>query len=229
MMAVTRIGALLGCLAILSGCGGGLTAPSANRVFAEGVRSYASGRRAATEQAQRPALTRAVLDTLDGAFMEAMLENTGSLAYMFVQAERNDSFPGRVVVWRTEDNITLALRQDVLIQTRGLGGDLLSSKVQVTNGVAGPVGGGERRMRIRARDNKSLAFNGACRLDDLGHERIVIVERGFRTRHFRETCNIGNGQIRNDYWVDSSAQVVWQSRQWAGPEIGYIRLRRLTR
>jgi len=67
----------------------------------------------------------------------------------------------------------------------------------------------------------------SCDLQDLGMETIVIVERSHHTRHLQERCEGGGGGVVNDYWVDPNRPVVWQSRQWAGPNVGYLRLRRL--
>ncbi len=44
----------------------------------------------------------------------------------------------------------------------------------------------------------------------------------------QQRCSGGGGEVVNDYWVDSRGGLVWKSRQWAGPQIGYIRFRRLT-
>ena len=49
------------------------------------------------------------------------------------------------------------------------------------------------------------------------------------TTHMRETCvTADGGRITNDYWVDTRAGLVWQSQQWAGPHVGYVKMRRLT-
>ena len=72
----------------------------------------------------------------------------------------------------------------------------------------------------------------ACEISDLGSETIVIVERAHRVEHLRETCVLGadgaGGVIANDYWIDSTGPTVWQSRQWAGPYVGYLTTRQLT-
>lgn len=221
-----RYGLAMLAACVVAGCSGGVQSPARGTELVNAVGSVFQARR---QQQDRPVLTRAVLDGLDGAFLEATVEDTGNLAYMFVNADRQDSYPGRVRVWRTEDNVTLTTRQGVLIQTRGLGGDVLATDVDVRAGVLGPASGGERRMQIRALDNRSVSLVGACSLTDLGPSQITIVERVHPTRHIRETCEFPNGAIQNDFWTDSSADVIWQSRQWAGPSIGYITLRQLTR
>jgi hypothetical protein len=219
-------GAAALCLA-LSGCSGGTGTQPLFPQLAAATLSTITTKRA--QRAERPALTRAVLDTLDGSFMEVTLERSGILAYLFVSVVRQDDLPGQIVQWRTEDNITLTTRNDVLIATRGFGGDMMSSAVQVADGVPGPASGGEKLHMIRTGDLEEVPLVLACDLENLGPEPIEIVELVHPTTHMRETCLAPDGgRVTNDYWVDSRAGIVWQSVQWAGPHVGYVKMRRLT-
>lgn len=211
-------------LLCLAACSGGTDSPPLNQQLLK----LGTGFLKKDKTTERPPLTRAVLDTLEGSFLEVTRERTNQSAFLFVSAVRRDGLGGEVVVWRTEDDVTLALRNDVLVQTRGLGGDLLSSAVRIENGVFGPAGSGERRHAIRALDNKAVTLNLACELSDTGRESIEIIGLRLATRHLRETCVGGGGTITNDYWVDLNGGLVWQSRQWVGPEVGYLFIRRLT-
>ena len=221
-----NICAALAALLWLAACSGGADRPPGNLQVIEAMRAVATARLA--PKVERPPLTRAALDTLEGAFLEVTVENRDALAYLFVQLQRRDSLPGLITVWRTEDDATMAMRNGVLIATRGFGGDLLSSSTEVAEGRPGPAGSGQRLMQIRTRDNKQVALAMACDLADLGPEIIVIVERRHPTRHLQETCEGGGGRVVNDYWVDSRSGLVWQSRQWGGPYVGYVRTRQLT-
>ncbi len=184
----------------------------------------------------RPPLTRAALDTLEGSFVEVILERRDQLAYLHVGGQKRDGYPGLITIWRTDDNITLSMRNGVLVATRGLGGDILSSTVQVAGDRPGPSGGGEKILYIRALENKKQRIALVCDLVDLGPQTIEIVGRRNATRHLQERCVGGRaadwsgeaGEVTNDYWVDSRTGLVLQSRQWAGPITGYLRLRRLT-
>lgn len=216
----------------LAACSGGDGEPTRNMQIITASREYIRSR---LSSKPLPVVTRAALDTLQGSFIEAVLERNGQLAYLYVSARRRDDWPGEIVVWRTEDNITLALRGGVLVATRGLGGDLLSSDARVRDSVPGPAGSGARRQQFRALDNKEVGLALACELTDLGEQTIEIVGARHATRHLRERCEadsgaggISGGVIINEYWIDSRRNLVWQSRQWAGPETGYLRLRRLT-
>ena len=215
-------------LLVLAACSGGARTPTLAATLAGLGRDTLAARLGGQAPVERPPLTRALLDTLDGAFLEVTLERTGALAYLFVNAERRDDGPGEVIVWRTEDNVTLAMRNGVLIATRGLGNDLLSATASYDGDRPGPAAGGERLYTVRAFDNETVLLGLACGLNDLGPATIVIVERAHPTRHLQESCEGAGGVVVNDYWVDPRAGIVWQSRQWGGPGVGYLRTRRLT-
>lgn len=181
-----------------------------------------------------PPVTRAVLNTLEGEFLEAEIERSGARAYLFVSAERTGAAAGdeggRLLVWRSENDVSLTLRDGVLVATRGLGEDMVSASggPALTAVRAKRAGQGGKRQVYSALDNKPVEMNFACAVDDLGETTIVIVERRHPTRHLRETCELKGGTIVNDYWVDSRGATVWQSRQWSGPNIGYVTMRQLT-
>jgi len=226
--------ALLALLALAACSRGDTATPLELQVVKAGQAAIAANRAAKNPT---PVLTRAVLDTIDDALLEVTLERRDQRAYLYVSAQRRDGDPGSIVIWRTGDDITLAMRNDVLIATRGLGGDILSATVQVAGDRPGPARGGEKSFDIRALDNKALRLTLACTLSDLGPATIEIIARTYATRHIRETCEGGAvgdgtgapGQVVNDYWVDARAGLVWQSRQWAGPQTGYLRIRRVIR
>ncbi|MGV6849297.1 MAG: YjbF family lipoprotein [Marinibacterium sp.] len=191
----------------------------------------------ARETAPEPVpLTRAVLDTIDGEFIEAMVEKTGSRAFLYISGERRGARAGdeggRLLVWRTENAVSLTTRDGVLTATRGLGNDMISGTsgaIRASLAARAP-GQGARLQIYSALDNKAVRLDLACEIADLGRETITIVERRHVTDHFRETCEAaaGGGVVVNEYWIDSAGPIVWQSRQWAGPYIGYVQIRQVT-
>ena len=210
----------------VAGCSGGTDTPTLELQVIEAGRQMIAARTA--PKVERVPLTREYLDTLEDPYIEVTLERYDIFAYLKQQAVRRDDTPGQVVVWRTEDNITLAMRNGVLIATRGLGGDIVSSTVQVSGDRPGPASGGEKVHFVRALDNKELRVPLVCDLVDMGAETIEIIETRYATRRLQERCEGGGGTVVNDYWIDSRSGRVWQSRQWAGPGIGYLRIRQLT-
>lgn len=221
--------ALVG-LGLLSGCNQGPDrAPLTLELFQ--LISQRVSAIGAAAPAARPELTRAALDTVQAPHIEVTLENNGNFAYLAQQVQRQDETPGEIVVWRSEDNVSLALRAGVLVATRGLGDDMLSASVLLGPGQAAAASG-ERRYQIRGLDNQARSVSMVCSLQDLGPAPVEIVEITYATRHLQERCE-GLGALRgsvvvNDYWLDSRTRRIWQSRQWAGPTIGYLRIRQLT-
>lgn len=183
--------------------------------------------RTGPKPAARPPLTRAALDTVEGPFIEVTLED-GTFAYLRLQFTRSSAQTGEAALWRTEDDATLTMRNGVLIATRGLRNDLLSASALTEGLQPGPAHGGERRYEIRGGDNEVFPLTLACALEDLGEAPVEIVELVHPARHLQERCEGENGSIVNDYWVDSRSGRIWQSRQWAGPGIGYLKIRQLT-
>lgn len=187
-----------------------------------------------TRKPQRPPVTRALLDTIEEPYIEVTIEDSGLLAYLKPQLVKQDSTPGTVTVWVTEDAVTLAMREGVLTATRGLRNDMLSASALVTGSgkAQGPAGSGARRYEFAALDNRSEVIPMVCTVSDLGSETIEIIGLQYQTRHLQEHCESGadgaSGVVVNDYWVDSRSGHMWQSRQWAGPTTGYLRIRQLT-
>ncbi|GAA6209945.1 YjbF family lipoprotein [Cognatishimia sp. WU-CL00825] len=191
------------------------------------IREYVALKRAPKQE--RPPLTRAMLDTVPNSYIEVTIEDTGVFAYLTQQLVRRDGLPGQIVVWQTEDLVTLSMRDGVLIATRGLRGDIISASALIAgDGRQGPAGQGRRTYDIRMGDGASRKLEFQCLVQDLGAKVIEIVERQNTTRHLIERCEGNLGTIENEYWVDSTTGVVMQSRQWSGPTTGYLRIRRLT-
>lgn len=211
---------------VLSGCSAGNDAPSLELQVFDAVRGVVASK-TGPKQA-RVAINRALLDGLDGAYLEVTLERQDQLAYLSMNSERRDDRPGKITVWRAEDSVSLAMRNGMLIETFGLGGGIASSTVLASGDTLGPAYSGEHVQYIRGLDNKEIRLSLACDVVRLGSETIEIVEHKHATQHVQERCQGNGGTVVNDFWIDSRAGLVRQSRQWAGPNIGYLRTRRLT-
>ncbi len=236
MMYPTRPTQLLRATVLTMICGLGLAActggneitPATNQVFEAGRQNII---RRTTPQEERAPLTRAALGTVQVAALEVIIEHTDTLAYVFLDKTLRDSSPGQIQVWRSQDGAQISTRNGIIINTRGLGGDVMSATVPVTGTGAGPSHSGSQVLQIRAGAEKVWPATLTCDLVDMGPETLEIVELKYATRHLRQVCearaNETEGVVVNDYWVDSGRGIVWKSRQWAGPQLGYIRLRRL--
>ena len=221
------IPALAAAALLLAGCARGPEKTPAELEVLQAVGQQITRRRNAPPPPVE--LTRALLDQQTQAYIEVTIENRDAKAYLTRSLTRRDSSPGAIEVWRTQDNVSLALRQGMVIASRGLGGGLLSAQVPAAEAAGGPARGGARRYTVRANGNGLTVLNMACSLQDLGPAPVEIVGITHPARHLQERCVGGGGVVVNDYWVDSrpGRTQVWQSRQWAGPETGYVRIRQL--
>ena len=144
-------------------------------------------------------------------------------------ARRNDSEFGTVEVWNSSDNAQIFLRNGVLIGTRGVGGDIISSNAAATVSAVTQArsGAGSRTYRVSNGDNTDQLVNFRCEIQNLGAEGITVVNQTFATTHLRETCSggpAGTLSVVNNYWVQSGNGLVKKSRQWAGPVVGYFEM-----
>lgn len=129
-----------------------------------------------------------------------------------------------VTVWQTLDGITLSLRGGLLIATRGLGNDLMSS--DVTDNLAMLAGhtGNEYYPQIRSYldgEDRTVFRASQCRRS--GQQQVQTLVDGERRMltQIEETCLSPNQRVTNSYWVDQSG-VVLKSRQWVGPKNEYM-------
>lgn len=174
-----------------------------------------------------PQITRAMLAGITDPFLAAELENGGFKATLFVTSRR-----GPVLVWKTLDDVTLSTRNDVLIATRGLPHDLISSDpAPIMTALTGAPADARRVLRFLTGDNKIAPQPYNCDITDRGPARIIVLERSHTTRHLVESCTpaqpgLGSDFV-NEYWTGQGT--IWRQRVWLGPELGHIRLDRLIR
>jgi len=170
-------------------------------------------------------LTRAQLAGLPGPLLAAHLEDADAWATLSPIADNRGT-----VTFATPDQITVALKDGVLVATRGLAGDLIASDSAAAIEAI--------RKGRRARYSRSLSWlNGedqtvtvtySCSLEPGAAEKVEIVERIHDTRLLRETCRSdADGGFSNSYYAGQG--VIWTSRQWIGPDAGYLNLTVLIR
>lgn len=125
---------------------------------------------------------------------------------------------GGVTTWEAAEGITFAFRDGMLIESRGLGADLMSaaapSAAQVRGG--GPY---QRTYFFVADDDRNERRDYTCTTELIGVETITIYGKAHQTRHMRESCVRDVGRIANDYWFEGGT--LRKSRQWVARDAGY--------
>lgn len=208
----------------LTGCTGG---PEASNAIASRAAELRDIWRI-QNTAELPTVTRALLDSLTIPSLEVTIESReGAIAYLIPLVERNDPFHGPTTVWRTGDNAQIALRAGVIVGTKGLGNDLQGSDMRGSVRTVLGNDADEWTGAITYIDGAPEAHTIPLECVSQTPERttIEIVELTYTVDHLRETCFTDSDIVINEYWVDPRDRTVWQSRQWIGPEIGYVRTR----
>ncbi|WP_299047642.1 YjbF family lipoprotein [uncultured Tateyamaria sp.] len=218
----------LAAIVLLAGCSGGTdTQGTQSAQFRTLYDAYRDGRRQAGTPP--PAITREVIDSLTVPALEVTVENRNSTAFLVPFSERRDSGPGVVRTWRTGNDVQITLRDGVIAATRGIAFDVGSvdadAAVQAIQ-TRSPISG-KHTLYVKNGDNGIDEIALECEMRTVGHDDLVIVGRSFPVVHLQENCTGWKGVVAFDYWIDRRDATVWQSRQWSGPDLGYIRTRLL--
>jgi hypothetical protein len=126
--------------------------------------------------------------------------------------------------WITADGVTLTFRNGVVVATRGLGEDLMSADTAAAEAALGNRRAGPA-VRTHWRldgDHRQVRIRYDCEFVAEGSETIEIIEERHATVRFREICRSGESWIENRYWIGARDGVVWRSRQWVSPKVGYL-------
>lgn len=163
--------------------------------------------------------SRAQLDAAPGSYLLARIEATGGDALM-VKAGQN----GPVRTWTTAEGTTIALKDGVVVATRGLRGlDLMTADVPALSVLRQGTGSYSRRTYTLDGDDQTVRRDFVCELRNAGAETVVVIERSYPVRHIVESCTGAAGVFENHYWIEASGSLR-KSRQWIGPELGSVEL-----
>ncbi|MEM1100176.1 MAG: YjbF family lipoprotein [Pseudomonadota bacterium] len=174
------------------------------------------------EAAPPPALTRAALAGTTIPILQVGIPSRQATA-LFTSAAVN----GPSITWISgatpgQGGITVTTESGLLVATRGLGADLMSSDV------SGPVtalarGGGRYRRDIVFLDgeDQAVSLTPECVMEAVGPEEIIIVERRHRVVRYVENC-VGAGGLAFSgvYWLEGGR--LRASQQWTGRVLGQV-------
>ena len=197
---------------------------------ADETRAYINIFREVGEEATAvPALTPKFIDSLTTPTLEATVERFGQVALLAPYSERADASAGALRVWRAGDGTQLIFRSGVLVATRGLGNDLgstLSDAAVDAIQSRVPVSG-LHRLYVKNGEHGISQITLNCEMRVIGKEQKESVSSPQNAIHLQSVCSGFTDTITYDYWVEPGDSTVLRSRQWAGPELGYIRTRLL--
>jgi hypothetical protein len=220
-----RLTAGLLSLAVLAGCGSekreGRPLIATVGVMAASSVAEMRARRSGAAPAAAAAPTRAQLEEAGVPLLRVSIASRGLNSFLTVLDSRDD-----VVTWKTKDGTTFALRNGVLIQTRGLGPDLMSSNVPTVGQLLQAGGTHQRQYFFLGPNDQPTRRTYDCTVTVVGSEEIVIFERAHNVTHVTEDCvRAQSGKITNEFWIEG--QSVRKSRQWASALTGFVEFERV--
>lgn len=151
--------------------------------------------------------------------MKLTVPSRGIETFLTIRDRRGD-----VVNWMAADGTLFSFRNDVLIETRGLGADLMSSAAPS----AGQILGGQPHRRTYFfvdDDDQTGRRDYSCQMSQQGSEPLVIYGRSYNASKLAETCERDIGRITNYYWVEGGK--IRKSREWVSRGIGQIEFERV--
>jgi Group 4 capsule polysaccharide lipoprotein gfcB, YjbF len=225
-----KLVAAVAALTLLVGCGSEKTGPSPVVAAIGGMAKNSmaklkSGKSGATTgektggKSVTPAERRAKLQEAGKPILRVVSTTLGQNSLTTIADAKGD-----VITWTTSDGATFSQRGGVLIQTRGLGSDLMSSD----GPSVGQLRSGSSYQRIYyflGPDDQGTRRTYDCTATVVGPESIEIMARTHATTHVTEVCERPLGKLTNDYWIEGAA--IRQSRQWVSGSVGYIEFQRV--
>jgi hypothetical protein len=219
-----RLTAGLIALAMLVACGNEKSEPSplgmAVGSIAKATVSRVKTKRSGGATTAAAPITRADIEKYNLPILRAVIASRGADALLTATDQKGD-----VTTWSTTDGTAFTLRNGVLIQTRGLGADLMSAQVPSVAQLSQNGGTHQRVYYFLGQDDQTTRRTYDCNVTEVGRETIVIFERGHVVRHVTEVCLRPQGKVTNEFWIEGST--VRKSRQWVSGITGHVDFERV--
>jgi len=220
-----RVALVAGMLATTTvvGCGSDTSKTESSRIALDVVKGLKAkilpGKAAASAATPDPEkLAAAAKASFAGPIVLAQIEKTGGLTVLG-EYGRN----GSTRTYSTPNEQTLVLRDGILIATRGLGNDLMSSDSQAAAALITHRQGGTAARVYRYLDGEDIERPLPMRCDvSVGPTKSFDFSgTHYDTLQMDETCRAKDLSIDNNYWVTANGTIAL-SRQWIGPAIGHV-------
>ncbi|HEX4160442.1 MAG TPA: YjbF family lipoprotein [Rhizomicrobium sp.] len=137
---------------------------------------------------------------------------------------------GGDLVWRGGPQLAITTRNGRIVRTAGFVHNLSGFQTDVRSGSEGSEGLGGKTYLYDFADQSRFGIAVSCTAQDLGSERITIIEVSIATTHFADDCvapQLG-WSFRNEFWRDATG-FVWKSKQFVVPELAAFTLETLRR
>jgi hypothetical protein len=224
---MNRFVAACAVLALLAGCGNDKSGPNpmVSAIGAMAKQTMAKGKsKTAGDQPAAPAPTaaqmRAELEKAGKPVLLVASKTLGRSGFLGIVDSKAD-----VITWETPDGASFSQRNGVLIQTRGLGADLMSAQAPSVGQLLQSGTPYKRVYYFLGDDDQGTRRTYDCATAIVGTETVEVLGRKHSATHVTETCERPLGKVMNDYWIEG--RTIRQSRQWVSSMIGYVDFQRV--
>lgn len=122
---------------------------------------------------------------------------------------------GDVVTWSTQSYKSISMRDGMIVATRGLGPDLMSSFGPTTAQVQRGKGTTQRSYFVNDAADQGQRLDFDCHLKDAGTATISLIGKPYSTRRIDEACTGQSGSFVNSFWFDGRAKLRQSSQHLA--------------
>lgn len=217
MKAAQRLGTAAIALVFLAACGNetGARNPVASAFGQMAKASLSKGKGGKT--AASPAATRVGREELSSygkPILRVRSKGLGQDSFLTIADTKAE-----VITWTAAAQATFSLRDGVLIQTRGLGADLMSAAAPSLAQLK-TAASYQRIYYFLGGDDRGTRRTYDCVASIVGDETVEVLGKNHTVTHVAETCTRPNGKVSNDFWIEGAT--IRKSRQWASGGVGYL-------
>ena len=198
---------ILGVIALLAACGP-MNSGSLGDQLARAVK-------ASTGDAPAPALP-VLPDVIEGNVLLTTLTGKDAVAALTRAQTR-----GFTTTWISPGKVTLALENDILVSSRGLGNDLMGADVAgVRAAISAGSGSATRVHSFLDGEDKINAITLVCEYTRVGPEEVALTSGPRTLTRTDEVCKSDRLIFTNIYWTSGDKMV--KTRQAISPEEGFM-------
>ena len=142
----------------------------------------------------------AIRPTLESGGQPILLITVNSLS--FVDLLTPAGMNSGVQTWSSARKVSVSLRDDILVATRGFGNDLMSATAPSVALISSGNGQFSRSYFELDGGDRMVRSDFSCQLSQSGNQTLTILGAIYTTRTVLESCDGPGNSFQNEYWFD---------------------------
>ncbi len=132
---------------------------------------------------------------------------------------------GDTVTWVSPGQVSMTLKDGILIATRGLNEDLMGADVtRVRSALAARGGSANRTHSYLDSEDQIILRKVSCIITEDGADTIAAATGAREAVKYTEACTSPEFVFSNIYWLDTPGGTIVQSRQAVAPMTGFLQI-----